>query len=88
MVKKMNKSGFIQELKNKTKLTNENCIIVNDILEDNFIIGKNNKESLINMIKEKLYISETEAENIYEIAINIIVEEINNKIKHPFKSKD
>ena len=73
MVKKMNKSGFIQELKNKTKLTNENCIIVNDILEDNFIIGKNNKESLINMIKEKLYISETEAENIYEIAINIIV---------------
>ena len=88
MVKKMNKSGFIQELKNKTKLTNENCIIVNDILDDNFIIGKNNKESLINMIKEKLYISETEAENIYEIAINIIVEEIKYKIKHPFKSKD
>lgn len=84
----MNKSGFIEELKNRTKLNDEDCVLVNDIIENNFIIGKNNKEIIVNEIKEKLSIDIVEAEKVYEITKDILLEEIKNKIKHPFKSKD
>lgn len=36
----MNKEKFIKELENATGLDNEKCIIINNILESNFILGK------------------------------------------------
>ena len=39
----MNKKEFLSSLKSKTDLSEEECIIVNDILESHFIIGRKNK---------------------------------------------
>lgn len=88
MVMKMNKTKFIQELCKRTKLEEEKCTIVNSILEDNFLIGKQNKEKVVNSIIEKLDIETTQAEKIYETAMDIIAKEIKYKIRHPFKSQD
>lgn len=88
MVMKMNKSRFIQELKDRTNLPEEKCILVNNIIEDSFLIGQKNKEKIVNDMIQKLNITNVEAENIYEMAMNIILEEMKYKIKHPFKSKD
>ena len=87
MVKKMNKIKFINKLKNETAYTEDNCILINNILEKNCIIGKRNKQKIINELILKNF-TEDEAENIYDISINIITNEIKNKLKHPFKNLD
>lgn len=84
----MNKEKFIKELEKNTKLDNDECIIINSILEDHFLIGKNNKEKIVTDIKNKLNIQTEEAENIYESAMNIIGTGIKNKLRHPFKNQD
>lgn len=85
MVMKMNKTDFIKELSNKLGYNEEKCLQINNIIEDTFLIGKNNKEKMINDLKSKLNITEDEANKIYETAMNIISLEIKNKLKHPFK---
>ena len=87
MAMKMNKSEFIKRLKEETNYSEDRCVLVNDILENNFIIGRKNKQKIINDLILKNF-TEDEAENIYDISINIIMSEIKNKIKHPFKSKN
>lgn len=84
----MNKEMFIKELMIQTKYEEDVCIIVNDVLENHFIIGKNSKEKIINSLKEKLSLNEKEAEKIYEISMNIISKALKDKIKNPFKSQD
>ncbi len=88
MVIVMNKKEFIEELIEKTGRTENECIIINSCIEENFIIGKKNKEKTISLIMEKLDISYEEANNIYNIASSIISKGIKNSIIHPFKSKD
>lgn len=85
MVMKMNKTDFIKELSNRTGYNEDRCLQINNIIEDTFLIGKKNKEKMINDFKNKLNIAEDEANKIYEIAMNIISSEIKNKLKHPFK---
>lgn len=84
----MNKERVIKELESATGLSSDKCAIINSILEDHFIIGKNNKEKIINDIMSKLEVSNEEAENVYETAMSIIGNGIKEKLKHPFKSKD
>ena len=48
MVMKMNKSEFIKRLKKETNYSEDRCVLVNDILENNFIIGRKNKQKIIN----------------------------------------
>ena len=43
-VKKINKKSFINELQDNTNLSYEECLIVNDILEKNFIFNKKKKD--------------------------------------------
>ena len=43
----MNKREFIKELSEITNLTEDKCAVINDILEDTFIIGKNSKEKIL-----------------------------------------
>ncbi len=88
MVKKMNKSEFIEELEKKTGFDKEYCIKINDALEENFLIGKKNKQKIIASLIEKLNIDEEKANELYEISSSIIVNGIKDRIKHPFKSKD
>lgn len=84
----MNKEEFIKELENVTGLDNNKCTIINSILENHFIIGKNNKEKIINDIMLQLQMTNENAEEIYESAMSIIGTGIKDKLKHPFKSQD
>ncbi len=88
MVKKMNKTGFINELEKQTNYPKEKCMIINNILEEKFFISKKSKDKIINAIHNKLEVSNEEANRIYEIATRIVKEEIKNKLKHPFKNLD
>lgn len=80
----MNKKEVIKKLGEVTNLSEEKCVIINDILEEHFIIGKNNKEKIISDISEKLETTREESENIYESAMSIIGSGIKDKLKHPF----
>ena len=85
---KMNKNEFIKELMKKLNYDEERCTLINDILEEHFLIGKNNKKNIINDLINKLGIEEKMANNIYNISSKIITTEIKNKLKHPFKNLD
>ena len=84
----MNKNEFIKKLLKELNYSEEKCILINDILENNFVISKKSKETIIQELMSQLEISETEANRIYDASIKIIKEELKEKIKHPFKSKD
>lgn len=84
----MNKENFIEELSKATGLDHRDCVIVNDILESHFIVGKKNKEKMIFDITDKLHLSKERAENIYDSAMSIIGTGVKDKLKHPFKSRD
>lgn len=84
----MNKEKFVEELSKQLNCDVEYGRKVSDFLEDNFIIGKKNKEKTIITLINELNISEEEAENIYNVSMGIITSEIKNKIKHPFKDLD
>lgn len=84
----MNKEEFIKKLENVTGLDNNKCTIINSILENHFIIGKNNKEKIINDIMFQLQMTNENAEKIYESAMSIIGTGIKDKLKPPFKSQD
>lgn len=88
MVMKMNKEKFIKELENVTGLDNGKCIIINNILESNFIIGKKNKEKIVSDVMEKLEMTREEAEKIYESAMSILGMGIKDKLKHPFGAQE
>ena len=84
----MNKTKFIEELSKKIECDLEYTRKVNDCLEENFIVGKKNKEKTISTLIQRLNLSEKEADDIYNKAMELITEEIKNKIKHPFKDLD
>lgn len=84
----MNKREFINSLANELTYSHDECIIINDILESHFIIGRKNKEKIITDLMSKLKVDRIEAEKIYELATSILSHEIKNKLKHPFRSQD
>ena len=88
MVKKMNKTGFIEKLKEVLNIDEAKANIINNILESNNIIGKKGKENIINDLMNQLKIDLEEANKIYEKVMDIIKDAIKNKLKHPFKSQD
>lgn len=84
----MNKEKFIKELESITELDNEKCTIINNILENNFIVGKKNKEKIVSDIADELTVTKEEADKIYELAMSIIGSQIKDKLKHPFRLQD
>ena len=84
----MNKSEFIKEGSKQTGYDEEKCIVINSIVEDTFIIGKKNKDKMIEKFEEQISLDENEANKLYETVISIIGSELKNKLKHPFKSQD
>ena len=87
MVMKMNKHGFIEEIKKQTNRDERDSIIIADCFDNHFIIGKKNKEKTIVDIESKLEVTHEEAEELYEIVSKIIATAIKNKLRHPFKSQ-
>ena len=88
MVMKMNKEEFIKKLSEELNYSEDKCILINDILENNFVISKKSKDSIINELIMKLDINNDEANRIYDTAIKLIKDEVWNNIKHPFRNKD
>ncbi len=84
----MNKTIFIKELSKQTGYDEEKCTLINNIIENYFILGRKNKEKIIKDLQIKANLNEDDSENVYDIAIKIITGEIKNKLKHPFKSQD
>ena len=80
----MNKEQVIEKLQSITGLTAEKCTELNSILEDHFLIGKNNKEKIIADITAKLDVASDKAEELYESAMSVIGGGIKDKLKHPF----
>lgn len=68
-----------EKLKEKTKRSDEECNIINDILNNHFIIGHNNKKKIIGDFIEKLNISESDADELYNTCSEIIVKGIFRK---------
>jgi hypothetical protein len=68
-----NKEYMINGLKEKTNRTEKECIIINDILENHFIIGHNNKDKIKKDFMEKLQISEDESDKLYNICAELII---------------
>ena len=87
MVKTMNKSDFIKQLSKQTNYSETDCVIINDILENNFFISKNSREKIISEIAIKFNTNREEASNIYDIAKEIINNQIKRKLHHPFGSR-
>ena len=50
----MNKSEFIKELSKQTSYNEEWCNTINNIVEDTFIIGKKNKEKIIEKFEKQI----------------------------------
>lgn len=84
----MNKEQVIEKLTSATGLNNDQCVIVNNILENHFLIGKNNQEKIITDIEIELDTTKEEAEKIYEAAMGVIGGGIKDKLKHPFGAQD
>lgn len=80
----MDKEGFMQELGRVTGLDKGKCEIVNEILENHFIIGKKNKEKMILEMEEQLGFTRNVAERVYEDVMTILAQGIKDKLKHPF----
>lgn len=85
---KMNKTYVLNEIKTRLNYTEEQAVIVNNILEDTFLIGKSNKDKVITRYMNELNVDEEEANKIYETTSTIFAEGIKERLKHPFKSID
>lgn len=88
MVIQMNKKEFVNTLQKELNYDEDKCIIINDILENTFLLGKKNKDTMISEFISKFDISSDEAEKIYETAMSILSKELKKSILHPFRSKD
>lgn len=78
----------MKELEKVTGLDTNQCTILNNILENHFLLGKNNKEKIINDVMLQLQMTREEAEEIYEKVMSVIGMGIKDKLKHPFKNQE
>ncbi|HHU54703.1 MAG TPA: hypothetical protein GXZ63_02675 [Mollicutes bacterium] len=65
-----------EKLKELTNRSDEEIVIIDETLNNHFVIGKNNKEKIIADFKEKLKITEEEADNLYNQCSEIIIKGI------------
>lgn len=70
---KMNKEKFISKLTEKTNKSIDECNIIYDSLNKNGIVGRKNKEKIKEDFIKELNISESEANNLYNICMEIVV---------------
>ncbi len=84
----MNKQEVIEKLQKELKYDDEKCIIINKIIEETFLIGRKNKQKMIDRFIEEVNVNDDEANKIYETFMNIISKGLKEKLKHPFKDLD
>ena len=81
----MNKHDVINKLKEELNYSEERCLAIDNIYEENFIFGKTNKEKVIEKFIKRLNMDNSEAEHVYEVMSTIVTKGIKDKILHPFK---
>ena len=64
------------KLKEVTNRSDEEIAIIDEILNNHFIVGKNNKEKIMADFKERLNIDDQEADELYNQCSEIIVKGI------------
>ena len=84
----MNKKEVLEKIKTALNCDDETVNKINEVIESTFLIGKNNKDSMIKKLMEKLNISSSDADKIYNKVIEIIGNGIKDKLKNPFKNLD
>lgn len=77
----MDEEQMLAAIKEKTGLSEEQVDKVNEVIEENFIIGKENKDKIVAGIKEKLGIDDARADEIYNAVMGIIGNGIIDKVK-------
>ena len=65
-----------EKLKELTNRSDEEIMIIDEILNNHFVVGKNNKEKIIADFEEKLKITYDEADELYNQCSEIIVKGI------------
>jgi len=88
MMKRMNKKEVLNLLKERTGLTEDECLKVNELIESNFIVGRKSKEKIISLLQENLCVDAKKVDDIYNAVMEIIASGIKEKLKHPFKDLD
>ena len=81
----MNKHDVINKLNEELNYSEERCLAIDNIYEENFIFGKTNKERVIEKFIKRLNMDNSEAEHVYEVMSSIVTKGIKDKILHPFK---
>lgn len=76
---KKNKDIFLEKLMENTNKSEEDCRKINEIVNSHFIIGKNNKIKMMNDFMKQLNVSEEEADDLYNICIELILKGIFHK---------
>lgn len=84
----MSKTNFINELRARVQLTDEQAATVNDIFENNFVIRKKNEGKIVAQIAEALGVDECRAKEIYDCGYDLIGSGVVNKLRHPFGAQD
>ena len=84
----MNKEAFIKCLSCKLNCSIERATKINEILENNFFISKKSKDPIINELINKLGVSDTEANSIYNTSREVLKEEIKNSLLNAFEDKE
>ena len=65
-----------EKLKEVTNRSDEEITIIDEILNNHFVVGKNNKEKIMADFKEQLNIDDQEADKLYNQCSEIIVKGI------------
>lgn len=76
----MDKLDFINKLKELTNYDDEKCNIISEVVQNNFSIGEDAKDKIINALKDRLHISDEDVEKIYNICKQILGDEVMDKI--------
>ncbi|MCM1371066.1 MAG: hypothetical protein NC181_04185 [Clostridium sp.] len=65
-----------EKLKKLTNRSDDEIAIIDEILNNHFIVGKNNKKKIVEDFKANLNLTDNEADNLYNQCSEIIVKGI------------
>ena len=80
----MNNKQVMKKVQDELKLDDKSLLIFSNIVNDIPVVGKSNKEKIIQEFIEQLKVDEIIAEHYYEVFSEIITTAIKDKLKHPF----
>ena len=83
---KNNKRAVLVDLKERLNCSEQDCIIINNIVEETSLFGRKNKEKMINGFMEQLDVTEARADEIYNTFMDIFKSRIKYRFRHPIKS--